>query len=269
METRISKKFKELKEAGRKALITYITAGDPDLDTSYKLVVEMERAGVNIIELGIPYSDPLADGPIIQRASQRALEAGTNIGGVFSLVEKIRQESQIALVLLVYFNNIFVYGFESFLNNCREKGVDGLIIPDLPLEEREELLAMTRHYNIDLIPLVAPTSKDRIRSIVKGASGFVYCVSSVGVTGKRNNFQEDLAGFLDEVKKHTRLPLGLGFGISTPEAVIELRDLADGLIVGSALVEEIEKGLADGSSPGKVFDFAKSLSQPLLNYCSK
>ncbi len=263
MRSRISKKFNELRSTGEKALITYITAGDPNLDTTYKLVLEMERAGVNIVELGVPYSDPLADGPIIQRASQRSLKSGTNIDGVFNLVERIRTRSQIPLVLLVYFNSIFVYGFKKFLDGCREKGVDGLIIPDLPLEERKELQEMMKGYAIDLIPLVTPTSKDRIKSIVKDSSGFVYCVSSVGVTGKRNNFELDLNDFLGEVKNHTNLPLALGFGISTVGAVRKLKGLCDGLIVGSAMVEQIERGIDNNTIAENIFNFAKKLSEAL------
>lgn len=260
-ESRIRKKFDQIKKADKKALITYITAGDPDLDTSYNLVVEMERAGVDIVELGIPYSDPLADGPVIQRATQRALKAGTNIEGVFNLVGRLREKSEIPVILLVYFSSIFVYGFKKFLDNCRDKGVDGLIIPDLPLEERKQLHQMMGQYAIDLIPLVAPTSKDRIKSIIAEGRGFVYCISSIGVTGKRDSFEIDLNEFLDEVRQHTNLPLALGFGISTPDAVRELKGLCDGLIVGSSLVDQIEKGIDDDSVIEKVFNFVKNLSE--------
>lgn len=259
MESRIAKKFNQIKKTGEKALITYITAGDPNLDTTYKLVLEMERAGVDIVELGIPYSDPLADGPVIQRASQRALKAGANINGIFNLAGRIREKSQIPIVFLVYFNSIFVYGFKRFLDKCTQKGVDGLIIPDLPLEERKELQQMMEGYAIDLIPLVAPTSKDRIKAVVAESSGFVYCISSVGVTGKRDSFEVDLNSFLDEVKRHTNLPLALGFGISTVEAVNKLKGLCDGLIVGSGIVEQIEKGIDDNTVVERVFDFVKKL----------
>lgn len=259
MESRATKKFNYIKKTGKKALITYITAGDPNLDTTYELVFEMEKAGVDIVELGIPYSDPLADGPVIQRASQRALKAGTKINEIFNLVERIRERSQIPIVFLVYFNSIFVYGFKKFLDRCTQKGIDGLIIPDLPLEERKELQQMMQGYAIDLIPLVALTSKDRIKAVVAEGSGFVYCISSVGVTGKRDSFKHDLSNFLDEIKKHTNLPLALGFGISTADMVNRLKDLCDGLIVGSSIVEQIEKGINDNTVVERVFDFTKEL----------
>ncbi len=264
MESRITKRFNYIKKAGKKALITYITAGDPNLDTTYKLVFEMEKAGADIVELGIPYSDPLADGPTIQRASQRALEAGVKINEIFNLVETIRRISQIPIVFLVYFNSIFVYGVKNFLDKCAQKGVDGLIIPDLPLEERKELRQMMKGYVIDLIPLVAPTSKDRIKAVVAESSGFVYCISSVGVTGKRDSFEVDLNSFLDEVKRHTDLPLALGFGISTTEAVNKLKGLCDGLIVGSGIVEQIEKGIDDNTVIERVFDFTKKLCDAII-----
>lgn len=261
MKSRITKKFQDIKSMGKKGLISYITAGDPDLDTTYRLVLEMEKAGVDIVELGIPYSDPLADGPVIQRASQRALKSGADIDTIFQLVERLREETEIPLVFLVYFNCVFKYGFKRFLDKCQEKGVDGLIIPDLPLEERRELKEMMKGYNIDLIPLVAPTSQERIKAIVEDSEGFVYCISSMGVTGKRDNFETDLNKFLNEVRKYTDLPLALGFGISTPEMVKKLKALCDALIVGSGIIEEIERGIKEGAIEEKVFEFVKKLSE--------
>lgn len=249
-----------MKDMGEKVLITYITAGDPDLDTTYRLVLEMERAGVDIVELGIPYSDPLADGPVIQRASQRALKSGANIYNIFQLVEKLRVKTEIPLVFLVYFNCVFKYGFERFLDECQKKGIDGLIIPDLPLEERIELQEMMMGYNIDLIPLVAPTSEERIKAIVEDSNGFVYCISSMGVTGRRNTFEVDLNKFLNQVRECTDLPLALGFGISTPEMVKKLKGLCDALIVGSGIIEEIERGIKEGEVEEKVFEFVKKLA---------
>lgn len=265
MKSRITEKFETLREKQEKPLITYITAGDPDLATTHQLVLEMERAGADIIELGIPYSDPLADGPVIQRASQRALEAGANIDSIFKLVENLRKETKIPLAFLVYFNCVFKYGFERFLNPCRDIGIDGLIIPDLPLEERKGLQEMMRNYAIDLIPLVAPTSGERMKDIVADASGFVYCVSSIGVTGKRDEFQTDLKAFINQVKKYTDIPAALGFGISSPEMIRKIKGICDGMIVGSAIIEKIEEGLVDHTSKDKVFNFVKKLAEAKNN----
>jgi len=259
--SRITKKFEELKSKNKKAFITYITAGDPSLDITYNLVLGMEGEGVDIVELGIPYADPLADGPVIQNASQRALKSGTNITKVFQLVKKLREKTEIPIVFLVYFNSIFKYGFKKFLDNCSNNGVDGLIIPDLPLEERRELQDMMKNYSIDLIPLVAPTSKERIGAIVQNGSGFVYCISSMGVTGTRDKMGIDIDIFLKDVKKYTELPLALGFGISTPEMVKELSQSSDGLIVGSAIIKEIELGIKEGEIEKRVLKFVKKLSK--------
>jgi len=261
MKSRITKKFELLSDKKEKALITYITAGDPDLETTHQLVLEMEKAGADIIELGIPYSDPLADGTVIQRAAQRALAAETNIDKIFQLVENIRKETEIPLLFLVYFNCLFKYGLEKFLNLCRDKGIDGLIIPDLPLEERKELQGMMVNYPVDLIPLVAPTSEERVKEIVAEASGFIYCVSSMGVTGKRNEFEVDLGRFINQVKAYTDVPAVLGFGISSPEMIGRLKNICDGLIVGSAVIEKIEEGLENQTSKEKVFDFVKKLDK--------
>ncbi|AOY75812.1 tryptophan synthase subunit alpha [Clostridium formicaceticum] len=261
MKSRITKKFQGLKEENKKALITYVTAGDPDLDTTYHLVLEMERAGADIIELGIPYSDPLADGPVIQRAAERALKAGANITSIFQLVAKLREKTQIPLVFLVYYNCVFKYGMERFLDNCRQSGIDGLVIPDLPLEERKELQEMMKDYPIDLIPLVAPTSEGRIEEIVKDTEGFIYCISSTGVTGTRQGFEINLDNFLQKVRKYTDVPLALGFGISTPEMIESLKHLCDGLIVGSAIIEKIEEGIQKGNIKEKVYAFTKKLDE--------
>lgn len=263
MNSRLAEKFKELRNKNQKALITYITCGDPDIDTTFNLVLAMEKAGADVVELGIPYSDPLADGPVIQRAAQRALNAGTNVESVFNLASRLRGKTEIPLVFLVYFNVVYRYGLERFINTCRDIGIDGLIIPDLPLEERKEIREITRDYPLDLIPMVAPTSEDRIRDIVLEGEGFVYCISSKGVTGRRDHFEEDLGAFMKKVRKHTDLPLALGFGISDRNAVRKLKGLADGLIVGSAIIQEIEKGITEGYMEEKIFNFVKSLRQGL------
>lgn len=263
MNSRITHKFNALRDKGKKALIAYITGGDPDLNTTYNLVLGMEKAGVDIVEIGIPYSDPLADGPVIQNASQRALKAGTNIDSVFQMVFKLRTQTALPLVLLVYFNSIYKYGIKKFLDNCQHNGIDGLIIPDLPLEERKELNEMMKNYPIDLIALVAPTSEDRIKEIVSDAKGFVYCVSSTGVTGTRSHFNTDLSDFMDQIKKYTTTPLALGFGISSPEAIKDLKGLCDGLIVGSAIIKKIEEGIEKGTIEDQVLDFVKQLSEAI------
>ena len=263
MKSRITKKFYELQNKNEKALITYITGGDPSIDTTFNLVLAMEKAGADIIEIGIPYSDPTADGPVIERAAGRALKAGTNIESIFEMVSNLRVETEVPLVFLVYFNAVYRYGMKRFLDKCQETGVDGLIIPDLPLEERKELKDMMEDYPLDLIPLVAPTSEDRIKEIVQGAEGFIYCISSKGVTGKRDHFETDLTDFMNKIKKHTRIPLAIGFGISNKEAVKDLKGICDGVIVGSALVEKIERGIQENNSVERVFSFTSELKQAL------
>lgn len=263
MKSKITDKFDTLKNQDKKALITYITGGDPDLDTTLNLVLSMEKAGADIVELGIPYSDPLADGPVIQRASQRALKAGTNIDSIFSTVSRIREKTDIPIAFLIYFNSIFRYGIKIFLDNCLKHGIDGLIIPDLPLEERKELFKVMKDYPIDLIPLVAPTSEDRIKGIVTDAKGFVYCISSKGVTGMRDSFDESLSDFMNKVNKYTTIPLAIGFGISSEESIKNLKELCDGLIVGSAIIKKIEQGIKDRNIEKQVFDFVSSLRKAL------
>jgi len=241
---RIEKKFKELGD--KKALITYITAGDPDLGQTEQLIYAMERGGADIIELGIPYSDPIADGPVIQAAGKRALDNGTRLFKVFEVVKKTREKTEIPLVFLIYFNTILSQGIENFIKKCQEVGVDGLIIPDLPLEERGEIGGLLGESGVDLIPLVAPNSKDRLGDIInQGGSGFVYCISSFGVTGVRDNFDVDLKSFLEEVRAETDLPLAVGFGISSREHVEKIHKIADGAIVGSAIVKLIHETNGD------------------------
>lgn len=258
-QSRIEARFNQLKKENKKALISFVTCGDPDLETTFSLVLEMEKAGSSIIELGIPYSDPLADGEVIQRASARALESGTHIDNCLNLVKRLRKVTQVPLVFLVYFNPVFKYGVEKFLNKCIEVGLDGLIIPDLPLEEKKPIVNVISGKPLNLIPLVTPTSGDRIKDIVKDAQGFIYCVSSKGVTGKRNSFDDHLKDLIQDIKKYTDVPTAIGFGISSREAVENLKSISDGLIVGSAIVEQIEKGLDDYTVQKRVFDFVHDL----------
>lgn len=262
MKSRITTTFEKIKNEDKKALITYVTCGDPNLETTISLVLAMERAGADIVELGIPFSDPLADGPVIQRASERALSSGTNIDTILDTVTKLREQTDVPLAFLMYYNSIFAYGLKKFLDNFKDL-IDGLIIPDLPLEERAELKKLMHSYSIDLIPLVAPTSQSRIQEIVQGASGFIYCVSSLGVTGKRTEFDSNLEKFTNEVKKFTNIPLAIGFGISNQDDIKNLKHLSDGLIVGSAIIQKIEDNIEKGAIEEEVFNFTKQLKSAL------
>ncbi|WP_434644217.1 tryptophan synthase subunit alpha [Thermoanaerobacterium thermosaccharolyticum] len=250
---RIDKKFYELKQKGLKAMIPFITAGDPSLDVTVELVFKMEEGGADIIEIGIPYSDPLADGPIIQVSSTRALKNGTKINNIMNAVKKIRQKSEIPLVYLVYYNSIFKYGIERFVNEAKESGIDGLIIPDLPLEERKDIKEISEKYGIYLIPLVAPTSKERIKSICESGKGFVYCVSTKGVTGIRNSIETDIKEYMRTVSEYTNMPKAIGFGISGPDMAKRFAPYCDGIIVGSAIVKMIN----DSRSKEEIYDNVK------------
>lgn len=242
MNSRIYYKFKELKEKNKKAFIGFVTAGDPTLEKTHQFVLDMESEGVDIVELGIPNSDPLADGPTIQSSSVRALSNHVKIKDIFELVKKIRKDSQIPLVFLVYYNNVYQFGIDKFIEKCEETGIDGLIIPDIPIEERYELTEKLASTHVNLIPLVALTSNNRIKNIVKGAEGFVYCVSNLGVTGTGHAGIEELKKLNDEVSKYTDIPKAIGFGISTKDDVNALKDITDGIIIGSAIVKKTNEG---------------------------
>ncbi len=220
-----------------KAFIPFITAGDPDLATTEKLVPAMAKAGADLIELGIPFSDPIAEGIIIQEADMRALEAGTTTDKLFDSVKRIRKETDVPLAFMTYINPIFVYGSERFIKNAAECGIDALIVPDMPFEEREELLPICKRFGVELISLIAPTSKDRIQTIASESEGFIYCVSSMGVTGVRKEINTNIAEMVSLVKEVRDIPCAIGFGISTPEQAKEMSKHADGVIVGSAIVK--------------------------------
>lgn len=222
---------------GKKAFIPFITCGDPDLETTEQLVYAMEKEGAAVIELGIPFSDPTAEGPVIQAANLRALGGGVTTDKVFETVEKIRKNSRIPLVFMTYANVVFSYGTERFVKRMKETGMDGLILPDVPFEEKEEFDSVCREYGIELISLIAPTSHERIRMIAEKASGFVYCVSSLGVTGTRSEITTDIGEMVRLVKEAKDIPCAVGFGISTPEQAAEMCRQADGVIVGSAIVK--------------------------------
>lgn len=261
--TRIEKKFRYLRENNQKALITYITAGDPDLGVTKQLVLEMEKQGADIVEIGIPYSDPVADGPVIQRAAQRALSKKMKIKDIMNVVRELREQTQVPLLYLVYFNCIFQYGVEKFISDCAKVGIDGLIIPDLPYEESMDVREIGMQYDVNIIPLIAPTSSGRIKKIVQNAKGFIYCISSTGVTGVRNNFRTDLLAFMNEIDKYTDIPKAIGFGISSPEHIRELKHFCDGLIVGSAIVKIVEKYKDSDELTGRIGNFVKELKKAL------
>lgn len=258
--TRIEKKFAELKDKGEKALITYIMAGDPNLQDTERLVLELEKAGADLIEIGIPFSDPLADGPTIQKAASRALEHNVSLSDVIDLAKKVRKVSNIPLIFMSYYNPIFKYGEERFVRDAVKAGVDGVIVPDLPPEEAEGLIKHSREKGLDTIFLLAPTSgEERIKKVCKSSTGFIYYVSLTGVTGAREGVSKDIKGMIKKIKSHTKLPIAVGFGISRPEQAKEISSWADGVIVGSAIVKVIEENIGKKGIHKKVHDFVKSL----------
>ena len=244
-----------------KAFIAFITCGDPDLDTTKKVVKAAADNGADLIELGIPFSDPTAEGPVIQGANLRALSAGVTTDKVFELVKEIRNEVKIPLVFMTYANVVFSYGADRFIKKCSEVNIDGIILPDLPFEEKEEFLPVCHKYGVDLVSLIAPTSDNRIAMIAKEAEGFVYIVSSLGVTGMRSEIKTDLTSIVNTVRDNTDVPCAIGFGISTPEQAKKMADIADGAIVGSAIVKLLEKHGQD--APTHVGQYVKSMKDAL------
>ena len=224
-----------------KTFIAFITCGDPDLETTGAAVRAAVANGADLIELGIPFSDPTAEGPVIQGANIRALQGGVTTDKIFEFVKELRQDVQVPMVFMTYSNVVFSYGAERFIGTCRDIGMDGLILPDLPFEEKEEFLPICHKYGVDLISLIAPTSENRISMIAKEAEGFLYIVSSLGVTGMRSEIKTDLAAIVDVVRKNTDIPCAIGFGISTPEQAKKMADMSDGAIVGSAIIQLLEK----------------------------
>ena len=232
MSNRISEAF-----AKGKAFIPFITCGDPSLEITEQLVYAMEEAGADLIELGIPFSDPTAEGPVIQEANVRALRGGVTTDKVFDMVTKIREKTDIPMVFMTYANVVFSYGTERFIEKAAKVGMDGLILPDVPFEEKEEFDSVCKKYGLDLISLIAPTSHERITQIAKEAQGFVYCVSSLGVTGTRAKITTDIGAMVKLVKAAKDIPCAVGFGISTPEQAKKMAEQSDGAIVGSAIVK--------------------------------
>ena len=240
-----------------KAFIPFITCGDPDTDTTYNVVIEAVKNGADLIELGIPFSDPTAEGPVIQGANIRALEGGITTDKVFELVKRIRKEVKTPLVFMTYANVVFSYDPDKFIRTCSEIGIDGLIIPDIPYEEKDEFLPFCEKYDVDLISMVAPTSKDRISMIAKEAKGFIYVVSSMGVTGMRSSFAEGLSSVISEIRAVPDVPCAIGFGISDPSQAKEMSGYADGVIVGSAIIKILAEHGKD--APSYVGKFVKEM----------
>ena len=244
-----------------KAFIAFVTCGDPDLETTAKVVRAAVENGADLIELGIPFSDPTAEGPVIQGANLRALRGGITTDKIFAFVKELRRDVKVPMVFMTYANVVFSYGAEKFISTCRDIGIDGLILPDLPFGEKEEFLPACRQYDVDLISLIAPTSENRISMIAREAEGFIYIVSSLGVTGTRNEIRTDLSSIVKVVRENTKVPCAIGFGISTPEQAKKMADISDGAIVGSAIVKLIEKYGTD--APEHVAEYVKSMKDAI------
>lgn len=245
----------------KKAFIPFITCGDPDIETTEKVVRSAVSNGADLIELGIPFSDPTAEGPVIQGANIRALAAGVTTDKVFDMVKRLRTDITIPMVFMTYANVVFSYGSERFIKQCAEVGIDGIILPDLPYEEKDEFQPICRKYGVDLISLIAPTSANRTEMIAKDAEGFIYIVSSMGVTGTRDEITTDLSSLVDIIRSCTSVPCAVGFGISTPEQAAQMASVSDGAIVGSAIIRIIEKYGRDAAEP--VGEFVKSMKNAI------
>lgn len=246
---RIEERMLQLQKENKKALITYITAGLPTIDKTLELVRAQTEAGIDVIELGIPFSDPVADGPVIQDASFRSIQNGTNLKMVFEAMENLRKDCEVPIVFMMYYNTIVHYGVKEFVEKCVAVGVDGLIVPDLPFEEQEEIKSqLADKDSLILIQLVSPVSKQRVPMLLENARGFVYCVSQMGVTGKSANFHRDIRNYLSEVKAVSKIPVMMGFGIRTAEDVKPLEDIIDGAIVGSAFIRLMDNNNFDAET---------------------
>lgn len=244
-----------------KAFIGFLTAGDPDLETTKKVIKKMAEAGCSLVEVGIPFSDPIAEGPVIQNANIRALKNNVTTDDVFRMVKEVKEEVDIPMVFMTYLNVLFKYGYERFLTNAKDAGICGVIIPDMPYEEKAELQQVASKYDIEVVSLIAPTSEDRIKMIASDAEGFIYTVSSLGVTGVRSEIKTDLESITKAIKEVTDIPVAIGFGINTPEQAKKYSEIADGVIVGSAIVKIIEKYGKD--APEKVYEYVKSMTDAI------
>lgn len=264
--SRITERFDLLKETGQKALVTFVTAGDPDLEATKQIFEVVEKGGADIVELGVPFSDPLADGPVIQASSQRSLKSGTTLKKIVALVSDIRKTSNLPIVLMSSYNPIFVYGQETFARDAVKAGVDGVIVPDLPPEEADEFSKIADREGLDMIFLLAPTStEDRVRIVSDMSRGFIYYVSLTGTTGMKNSLAGGIRKKTAFIKERTQLPLLIGFGISGPQQAKEAADMADGVIVGSAIVKLIEQNSSPEIRRQKVGAFVADLKKAITN----
>ncbi|MDR0639146.1 MAG: tryptophan synthase subunit alpha [Spirochaetaceae bacterium] len=242
-----------------KAFIAFLTGGDPSIAVSKELIGTMEKAGADLIEIGIPFSDPIAEGPVISEANIRALKAGATVEKLFTLVKDVRQTVRVPFVFLTYLNPVFRYGYDAFFARCGECGIDGIIIPDLPYEESAEVKVHAAKHGVDLISLIAPTSEDRIKEIAQNAEGFIYLVSSMGVTGVRGEIKTDLSAMVSAVREAARTPTAVGFGVHAPDQAREIAKIADGVIVGSAIVKIIAEYGENACRP--VYEYVKAMKE--------
>lgn len=254
----MSKKIADAFKNG-KAFIGFVTAGDPDLEVSEQIMLSMAKGGCDLIEIGIPFSDPIAEGPVIQEANLRSLSQGTTTDKVFELTKKVSAQVDIPLVYMTYLNVLFKYGYDKFLQKSKDAGISGVIIPDLPFEEKDELQSVADNYDIDVVSLIAPTSENRIKMLAKEAKGFIYTVSSLGVTGARKEITTDLDTIVSHIREVTDVPVAIGFGISTPEQAKKISKLADGIIIGSAIVNIVAQN--GENAPQRVYEYVKSIKE--------
>src|SRR3954454_23805273 len=264
IETRIDSLFQRCKAENRKAFIAYITAGDPFPEITASLVLALERGGADLIELGVPFSDPIADGPVIQRASDRALRGGMNTRKVLEIVREVRRQSEIPILLFSYLNPLLRYGFDALAKDSAKAGVDGILLTDLCIEEAEDAVRRVRAQGLDTVFLAAPTSTDgRLRRVAEQSSGFIYLVSRTGITGEQASLSSSAASLTEKMRTLTSLPIAVVFGISTSEQVREVGAIADGVVVGSSIVRFIEEHATDPALPQQLEGFVRTLSAPL------
>lgn len=259
MKTLNNRLAKVFDTPNKKAFICFLTAGDPTADCTVEFILEMERAGADLVEIGIPFSDPTAEGVVIQDANIRALKNGMTTDGAFDIVRRVREKSQIPLAFMTYANPVFHYGYDRFFTRCEELGVDAIIVPDMPYEEKQEMEEPASAHNVAFVSMIAPTSEDRIQTIASQAKGFIYVVSSLGVTGVRSEIRTDLGAIVESIRKVTDVPCAVGFGISTPEQAKKMAAVSDGAIVGSAVVKLIAK---HGEQAGpEIYGYVKSMKE--------
>lgn len=259
----INKIAKAFENSNKKAFIAFITAGDPDADSTVKFILEMAKAGADLIEVGIPFSDPTAEGVVIQEANIRSLSNGMTTDGVFDIVKRVRETCDIPLCFMTYANPVYHYGYDRFFAKCEELNVGGIIVPDMPYEEKAEMEGPANAHNVSVISMVSPTSDDRIKKIAKDANGFIYVVSSMGVTGVRSEIKTDIASIVNSIKEVTDVPCAIGFGISKPEQAAKMASISDGAIVGSAIVRIVAEHGKD-SAP-YLYEYVKSMKDAVAS----